>query len=423
MLRLLYSLLFYAVTPLVLLRLFWRSRREPLYRESLPQRFGFCEPIHEPGLVWVHSVSAGETNAAAPLIRQLLDRGRPVLVTTMTPTGRERVRTLFGDRVHHAYAPYDLPGAVLRFLVRARPEKLVIIDTEMWPNLIHHASRLGTRVLLVNARLSEKSARGYRMISPLVRDMLCNLEVVAAQSPSHGDRFLALGLPPDKLAVTGSIKFDVTHPGDLTVRTSQIADKIGPRTVILAASTHSGEEEIVLDAFRDMVDEDLLLVLAPRHPHRTPEVESLCKARGLAVSRHSETLTCEARIRVFLLDTMGELMYFYNVAKVAFVGGSLSPTGGHNPMEPASLGVPIIMGPHLHNIEDIAGQFMEAGAMQIVHNADELKTAISDLLGNETVRAEVIANASGVMDANRGALERVLQLIETDAPSGGRPGR
>ena len=278
--------------------------------------------------------------------------------------------------------------------------------------MIHYAHRHGTRTLLINARLSDKSARGYRKIAPLVRATFDDLDAVAVQSDSHGERFLSLGLPADKLSVAGSIKFDIRLPEDLDQRAAAIREKTGGRRVLLAASTHSGEEEIVLEQYIGLAGNNILLVLAPRHPHRAAEVEQLCKAKGLRVVRHSQGIACDSRTSVLLLDTMGELMYFYRIAYIAFVGGSLVPIGGHNPMEPASVDVPIIMGPHLHNIDDIASEFVDAGAMIVVRDASGFGQAVQELLCDETKRNALVTNANRVMDANRGALDRVQALIE-----------
>ena len=412
LLRFIYSVLFYIAIPLVLLRLLWRARREPLYRATLLERFGVCGPFDVRGLIWVHAVSAGETNAVAPLVERLLGKGHKVIVTTMTPTGRERVRALFGDRVLHCYAPYDLPGAIKRFLARVRPAALVIVDTELWPNMIRYTCRSGARTLLINARLSEKSARGYRRVAPLIKSTLDELDMVAVQTEAHGQRFLSLGLSPEKLAVAGSIKFDVKLPADLDERAMALRRKTGKRPVFLAASTHAGEEAMIVDAFLALDRKDILLVLAPRHPHRADEVDQLCRNRGLEVVRHSTGADCSARTRVLLLDTMGELMYFYKIADVSFVGGSLVPVGGHNPMEPASLSVPVIMGPHLHNIDDIAANFQEAGGMLVVDSGPALGKALRQLFEDDGMRRELVANADRVMAAGRGALDRVLALID-----------
>ncbi len=412
MTRALYSFLFYLALPFAVLRLFWRSRAEPLYRATLGQRFGRVQVLPpEARPIWVHAVSAGETNAAAKLIEQLIARGHKVFVTTMTPTGRARVQALFADRVYHSYAPWDVPHAVNRFLDRVQPCALVIVDTELWPNMLAGAHRRGIPALLVNARLSERSASGYARIPSITGEMMANLSAVACQTPAQGDRFLALGLPPDKLHVAGSIKFDVELPAGRDDALSAIRRKIGQRFVVLGASTHRGEESALIEAVEALSDPSALLVLAPRHPNRNDEVASLCAGRGLGVVRHSEGDDCTPETRVLLVDTMGELMDFYRCADVAFVGGSLVPVGGHNPMEPALARVPIVMGRYQFNIDEIADRFVEADAMIVVDDDRELAETVGRLRQDEMRRDTLRRNATGVMEKNRGALDRVLTLV------------
>ena len=403
--------MFYVLTPLILLRVLYQGLSEPRYKETLLQRFGFVSPITEQRLIWVHAVSAGETNAAAPLVNRLLAAGYKVLITTMTPTGRERVERLFGSRVYHTYAPYDLPMAVNRFISRTGAVSLVIVDTELWPNMIWHAHKAGLQVLLVNGRMSERSARGYARVAPLTRLMLSCIDIVAVQTQSHGDRFEALGLDRSRLEIAGSIKFDITLPADLEDRTKQIRQRLGSRRIFIAASTHEGEEEILLEAFAELKQKDSLMVLAPRHPRRAPEVARLCCSHELKVVRHSEAVPVSRDTSVYLLDTIGELMYFYNVADLAFVGGSLVPVGGHNPMEPAGVGVPVIMGPYQQNIDDIGAMFQEAQGMIVCDSASSLTLAIDEVFSDENLRRSLIANASGVMEENRGALDKVVRLV------------
>ncbi len=409
--RYVYSLLFYLALPAAFLRLLFRSRREVMYRHRLRERFGFCDPVTSERPIWVHAVSAGETNAVAPLVERLLAQGLPVLLTNMTPTGRARARALFGERVQNAYAPYDLPGAVCRFLDRSKPQALVIVDTELWPNMIHEAARRGIRILLVNARLSERSARRYGWIPSLVGPMLSRIDVVACQTAAQGERFVALGLPANQLEVTGSIKFDIRLPKDLDERVRRIRQKASGRKLILAASTHLGEEQMVLDAFRTQCTPAELLVLAPRHPHRADEVERLCERAGQSVVRHSSDSPVAAGTRVLLLDTMGELIYFFAASDVAFVGGSLVPVGGHNPIEPAAVGVPFVMGPHLFNIDDIATEFVSRGAMLVVHSVDELGGAFRRILDDSEFGGSLIESATKLLNANRGVLDRVEKLV------------
>ena len=413
--RRIYSFFFYLLIPAVLLRLFWRSIKEPLYRQTLLQRFGFVEfdlADNRP-LIWVHAVSAGETIAAVPLIRKLLARGFKILVTTMTPTGRERVQTLLGESVLHCYAPYDLPGSVARFLDRTNPESLVIVDTELWPNIIHQCSIRHIKTILVNGRLSARSAAGYKKISRLTRAMLGELDHVAVQTPAHGQRFVDLGLADEKLLVAGSIKFDHQLPADFETRVGQLKKKIGNRLVVIGASTHPGEEEIILNACRAIRDSisELLLVLAPRHPHRSDEVAELATRKGDQLVRHSSQQPCDKETTVLLLDTMGELTYFYGISDVAIVGGSLVPVGGHNLMEAVVAGVPVIMGRHLDNIDDIASMFEEAGAMRIVSGEEQLRQELNSLISSHDDRQQLSAKAHAVLKNNRGALGKVEALI------------
>lgn len=409
-LRFFYSLLFYLLLPFAVARLLWRSRFEPLYRATMRQRFGFVDRCHD-APIWVHAVSAGETNAAAPMVRRLLDQGLPVMMTTMTPTGRERVRSLFGDDVHHAYAPYDVPDAVARFFERVRPRLLVVVDTELWPNILSKAQEERVPALLVNARLSERSARRYARVGGLTREMLDSLAAVACQTKAQGERFVRLGLPREKLEVTGSIKFDVGLAAERANRLEAIRDKIGNRRLLLGASTHAGEEEAMIGAWQALESPGALLVLAPRHPNRNSEVLALCRRAGLKVVLHSTGERCAQDTDVLIVDTMGELMDFYQVSEIAFVGGSLANVGGHNPMEPALAGVPIVMGPHLFNIDEIRDRFVEAGAMKVVESKVDLASAVKQLFENAGERAAMVAAAADVMTQNRGALDRVMTLI------------
>ena len=417
--RLLYSILFYLAVPLVVLRVYWRSIKEPRYRSDLAQRFGFCPLSTGTERVWVHAVSAGETIAAVPLIKAIVATGRQVLVTNMTPTGRAQVERLLAAQlaeqaVVNCYVPYDLPGAVARFMRRSQPQALVIIDTELWPNLIHGAQQAGTRVLLLNARLSARSAAGYGRIATLTRDMLQKLDAVGVQSAVQGQRFVQLGLPPARLHLTGSIKFDASQPQDMAQRVAEFRRQLGERLVVVAGSTHPGEEQLLLAALQPLQQRhsEILLVLVPRHHYRAPQLVQLCQAAGLQTQLRSRNSPCTAAHQVYVVDTMGELFYLYACADITFVGGSLVPVGGHNPMEPASLGKPVIMGQYLRNIEDVADLFIEQGGLLRVDSAAALGAALAQLCTSAEQRRNTGAAALRTVAANGGALAASLALLE-----------
>jgi 3-deoxy-D-manno-octulosonic-acid transferase len=410
--------------PFVMLRVVWRSLKEPRYRENIAQRFGFCpvlchEKLMTDNLVWVHAVSAGESIAAVPLIQALLAQGYQVLVTNMTPTGRQQVERLLGGAVINCYAPYDMPRAVQRFLRRVRPRVLVIIDTELWPNMLHYARAGGVKTLLVNARLSARSAAGYERINNLTHEMMQNLDAVAVQSREQGERFVSLGLERARLHITGSIKFDAPQPDNLKVKTAEFRQLFGDRRVMAAGSTHLGEEDLLIAAMLPIIarQPDWLLVLAPRHTHRADQVMAICNAAGLRTRRRSRGEACAADTQVYLLDTMGELLYLYACADIAFVGGSLVDVGGHNPMEPASLGKPVVMGPYLSHISDITDIFIHDGGLRRADSGAHLVTIFADLCERADLRVSLGRAAYQTVIANRGALALTQALVACQFPS------
>lgn len=421
--RILYTLLFHLLLPVVLLRLVWRGRHAPDYLKRVGERLGFGIPAMQGGL-WVHAVSVGETLAAAPLVNawRKAHPGRPVFVSTMTPTGSARVQALWGQQVRHAYAPWDLPWAWALFLRRVRPDVLVIMETELWPNMIHAAHRRGIPVLLANARLSERSARGYGRAGWLTRPMLARLARVAAQDQGTADRFMALGLPADRVTVTGSVKFDITPPADIEARAHalHVDWKLASRQIIVAASTHSGEDIPVLIAFERIraSHPHALLILVPRHPERFENVASTVRAKRFTLARRSRGEPVTAETAVLLGDSMGELMLWFALADVAFVGGSLVPVGGHNILEPMALDVPTLSGPFVHNFQSISDELVAAGALQLV-GPEELARACATLLDHPEVAAARSQAAREVLQRNRGALARQLELI--DALDGHEP--
>ncbi len=420
MARSIYSLLFYLLTPLILLRLLWRGRKAPDYRRRWSERFGFV-PVVDAGrqVIWVHSVSVGETLAAVPMIKQLQARHPEALlaVTTMTPTGSARVKAVFGSSIYHVYAPYDLPDVLHRFLNRIHPDVLVIMETELWPNLVHSCRGRNIPVVVANARLSAKSAKGYQTFSRLTLPMLQRINCIAAQHQEDGARFLELGLSERQLVVTGNIKFDLSLDDEIKTKAQVLKAQWqgdSKRPIWLVASTHRGEDEIILDSFEQtrLSFPELLLVLVPRHPERFDEVFQHCSRRGLHVVRRSTGASPSLGDQVLLGDTMGELLLFFGACDIAFVGGSLVPVGGHNLIEPAAWQVPVISGPHLFNFVEASRLLLEAKGMVICEGAGVIAHQVTELLQNPTLAAEMGAAAKWVADNNRGALDQLLEIIE-----------
>lgn len=422
MARWFYTLFFYLLTPLVILRLCYRSLKAPAYRQRMAERFGLFSGPSVGASIWVHSVSVGETIAAAPLIKQLQQRypDTPLVVTTMTPTGSVRVKALFGDSVLHVYAPYDLPGAILRFIRHFNPQLLVIMETELWPNTIHYSHKRAVPVIVANARLSAKSAAGYRRFAALTQSMLAQLTKVVAQSQADAERFLSLGLGSEQVTVSGSIKFDISLADELKAKAQALKaqwSNNGQRLVWLAASTHEGEDEIILEAFKQLLANSAadkaepLLVLVPRHPERFQRVGRLSQQMGFNTAQRSQVANPPVDCQVFIGDTMGELLLFFGCADIAFVGGSLVDNGGHNMLEAAVWGLPIITGQSDYNFLEISGLLQQQGALRKVADSTELAQCLEQLRVSPEARAQMGEPALQVMADNRGALDRLLAEI------------
>ena len=416
--RLLYTLLLHLALPLIALRLALRARKAPTYARRINERFSLGLPSMKPGGIWVHAVSVGESIAAAPMIRALQAHypELPITVTCMTPTGSERIQALFGASVQHCYLPYDLPWAAARFLNRVQPRLAVVMETELWPNHIHQCAKRGIPVALANARLSERSARGYARFGKLTAPMLAELSLIAVQTQTEAQRFLTLGARPECVEVTGSIKFDLKIDAELLQRAIELRRQwqAEQRPVWIAASTHSGEDEIVLAAHRQLLktQPDALLILVPRHPERFNTVHELCISQGLTTRRRSTAEAVQASEQVLLGDTMGELLFLYALADIAFVGGSLVANGGHNLLEPAALGKPVLSGPHLFNFLEIAAQLRDAGALSEVENAAQLAGRVATLLNEPSEMQSMSQAGLSVLKANQGALERLLKGLQ-----------
>lgn len=412
--RHLYTLLLHVLLPVIVLRLFWRAWRAPAYGHRIGERFAFGLPSMRQGGIWVHAVSLGESIAAAPLIRELLERypHLPITVTSMTPTGSERIQALFGERIQHCYLPYDLPWACARFFRHVQPRLAVIMETELWPNHIHQCAKNKVPVVLANARLSERSARGYARLHKLTAPMLAELSLIAAQTETEAERFRQLGAREPCIRVTGSIKFDLNVDAELPERAAALRQEWSAteRPVWIAASTHAGEDEIVLAAHRRLLADypQALLILVPRHTERFSAVFELCRREGFSTVRRSRGDAVTEQTTVLLGDTLGELLFLYALADLAFVGGSLVENGGHNLLEPAALGKPLLSGPHLFNFLEIAAQLRAANDLLEVCDAETLYLHLTHLLGEPELAQQMAAGGLAVLQANQGSLNRLL---------------
>jgi 3-deoxy-D-manno-octulosonic-acid transferase len=417
--RFLYSLILIIALPFVLLRWLWRSRYVKGYRQRLSERFGFIPAIpQQTKTIWLHAVSVGETIAATPLINALLQRypQYELIITTTTPTASAQVTKDFHDKVKHYYLPYDMPSAVKRFLRRTHPTLAIIMETELWPNLLYYTHHNGISILLANARLSERSLQGYQRISKLTQQMLSQITCVAAQSKADGERFMQLGLDPTKLLMAGNIKFDLLLPSSLLQEGQALRAAWGARPTLIAASTHETEESIILDAFAQIRQQyaDAFLILVPRHPDRFAKVARLCQSANYRIAKRSLKEIPTADTDILLGDTMGELRLLYAASDIAFVGGSFVTVGGHNLIEPAALHLPILSGNHLHNFVAISKLLTDANALIVVNDANHLATQILQLLADKTQRDAMGERAYQVSADNTGALERHLQWINKE---------
>lgn len=420
MARLLYSALLYVIAPLIWLRLLWRARLQPAYLQHLAERYGFYQQAVPEKVIWVHAVSVGETRAAQPLIAGLQAKwpDHSILLTGMTPTGREAGLQVYGDRVIQAYLPYDYPGAVSRFFRHFSPAFGVLMETEIWPNLLAGAQTAKVPVMLANARLSARSARGYAKLGALVRPAFRALSGVASQTQGDADRLRALGA--ELVEVCGNLKFDVTPAAEQVLLGQQWRAAVGARPVWLAASTREGEEALIIAAWQQMAERgDALLVVIPRHPQRFDAVASLLEESGLVVTRRSQGLPGAAS-QVWLGDSMGEMAAYYSMADLAFIGGSLLPLGGQNLIEAAACECPVLVGPHTFNFLQATEDAIATGAAQRVDSPEMLSATVHRLFLAKTELVAMKLAAGQFSRHHQGAAARMLTLIERWSGRAGR---
>ncbi len=416
--RLIYSGVLYLAIPFILIRLFFKGRRSPAYHQRIPERFAHIDIQPQAGGVWVHAVSVGESNAAIMLIKALrADNPRlHFTVTCMTPTGSQTLLKALGDSVSHCYLPYDLPHAMARFFGVVRPAVGIIMETELWPNMVHVAHQNGVKLMVANMRLSQRSANGYAKIRRLLRPALQRIDQFAVQTSEDAERLGQLGAPQSRISICGNIKFDLPLADESGARQQARIQMLGGRPVWIAGSTHEGEDQPLLQVHQQLLEQfpDLLLILVPRHPERFDAVFQLTEAMKLKTVRHSLATTSEGlghTTQIYLLDTMGELGRFIELSDIAFIGGSLVPTGGHNVLEACAAGVPVICGPHMHNFSAITKAMLNAKAGAQITHVSELKNILERWLADAALRATIGNNGVALVRNNQGSLARHVKLI------------
>ncbi len=417
--RLIYTVIMYLLIPLILYRLAVRGLRYREYFGRWRERFGFFPDPHIRESIWIHAVSMGEVNAALPLIDALMQRHQhtPFVITTVTPTGSERVRRVYGDRVFNVYLPYDLPASIRRFLKRVRPRVSVVMETEIWPNLFLECAARDIPVILANARLSEKSFRGYGPVRPLAKQAVASVRYIAAQSVTDAGRLRELGAEPDRLGVVGNLKYDMSVPSDLAEQAHAMRQTWGAqRPVWIAASTHEGEELPVLKAHTEVLRQfpDALLLIAPRHPERFKPVALACRNFGFVTRTRSEDGTASIDTQCFVVDTLGELLRFYATTDVAFVGGSLVPIGGHNILEPAALAVPVVVGPKTFNFADITASLLDSGAAVQIDDGEALGSVVIKFLADPELRSRTGRAAKKAFEREQGGVIRTVAIVDRE---------
>jgi len=415
--RFFYSTLITLSTPFVLSYFAIRGLRDRDYLSRWNERFGFIADDHPKGGILVHAASVGEFNAASPLIKALLKTypDVPLTVTTLTPTGSERVSRDLGDKVFHSYIPMDTPGAVRRFLKRLQPRLIIVMETEIWPNLYLQSQELGTPLLMANARLSRRSVERFQRLPGLVADVLHTVDWVGAQSEADADRLISCGANPQHVDMTGNIKFDLAVRASLEERAEALRLRWGrQRPVLVAGSTHEADESIVIPAFVALLSTlpDALLILVPRYPERFSRATQLARAAGLQTELRSQGEACSNQAQCFVIDSIGELMNYYACADLAFVGGSFGNQGGHNPLEPAALGKPVLLGPNMENAKDMASQLLHRNAARRVTNQQGFRQTAQQILTDGVLRDKMGQAGRSLVEENKGALDLTLKAVK-----------
>jgi len=415
--RILYSAVFYLIIPFVLLRLYWRGFKTPHHRLRWNERFALYSEQYPQDVIWFHAVSVGEVEALFPLVTQMqiLHSDSPILITTMTPTGSARVKAVLGDTVTHVYVPYDLPDAVNRFMTHFKPKLAVMIETEIWPNLFAHCGKNNIPLYIVNARIAAKSVSNYQKLSALIHPALAHVLLIATQTQADAERFIAIGGIKNRVKNLGNIKFDVEIAPETIEQGLRLkADLFNERFVWLIASTHKDEEAIFLELYDTLKAHipELLLVIVPRHQQRFTDVKKLCEAHNATVIR-SNNAPVTAKTDIYVVDSIGELKMFYAAADIAFVGGSMVAAGGHNILEAAAVGVPVLFGAFMTNFQDIADGVLKQQAAIQCQTKEDVVQAVLSLYQQPIYRAELIANGKTFIRDNQGTVIRICQLFET----------
>jgi 3-deoxy-D-manno-octulosonic-acid transferase len=413
--RIFYSAVFYLIIPFVLLRLYWRGFKTPHHRQRWNERFAIYSQTYPQGVIWFHAVSVGEVEALFPLVKQIqtLHSDSPILITTMTPTGSARVKAVLGESVAHVYVPYDLPDAVYRFMQCFKPKLAVMIETEIWPNLFAHCGKNNIPLYIVNARIAAKSVANYQKLSALIHPALAQVELIATQTEADAEHFIAIGGSKDNVKNLGNIKFDVEIAQETIELGKHLkADLFKDRFVWLIASTHKDEEAIFLELYPIIKAKipELLLVIVPRHQQRFAEVKKLCEAQLTTVMRTANA-PINTQTDLYLVDTIGELKMFYAAADIAFVGGSMVSAGGHNILEAAAVGVPVLFGPYMTNFKEIADGVLKQQAAIQCQTTEDLVQAVLTLYQQPDYRAELIAKGKAFIRDNQGTVTRICELF------------